>query len=103
MQLLTQFTAAANLPDRAPVSQKETSTITEAGFHQKHAAEIVPAFRLHSTTGKIRVQRYLEAVIAIINRSNYLSGEIHKRVTAFPFTPGIPLVRLLLFPPHYFW
>jgi hypothetical protein len=103
VQLLGQFTAAANLPDRVPVAQKESACITEADFHQKHAAEIVQTFRLLNATGKIRVQRYLDVLIAITNRSNYLSGEIHTRVTAFPFIPGIPLVRLLLFPPHYFW
>jgi hypothetical protein len=103
VQLVGQFTAAANLPDRAPVSQKESASITAADGHQKHAAEIVQTFRFHSLAGKIRVQRYVDVLISVINHSNGLSNEIHKRVTAYPFIPGIPLIRLLLFPKHYFW
>ena len=104
VQLLGYFTAEAGKPFPInDVSQPENTRIAAADFHHDHTAEIVRPIQFHCATFKLTDQPFPAGKLSINKLGYYLPDELRKRENVCPTSTWVPLVRLLLFPKHYFW
>lgn len=104
IQLLGHITAEAEVPFQiSNISQQENAAIAISSFHTDHAAEVVCTIQFNGTTFKWRAHRFQAGSISINNLSNYIPEEPGNHANVYPAPIRVPLVRLLLFPNHYFW
>lgn len=104
VQLLGYFTAEAGKPFQInDLSQHENAVISASSFHYDHSAEVARPIHLNYTTFKLIGQRFPAGILSINNPGYYIPDELRKRENVCPTSIWIPLVRLLLFPKHYFW
>ncbi|WP_146217430.1 hypothetical protein [Chitinophaga sp. S165] len=83
--------------------QEESAGISESSVTPRQYGEITPFLQFNGTISKVNGQRLHDGLASILNLSSYLSIQVSKATTAFSSPPRFPLVRLLLFPHHYFW
>jgi hypothetical protein len=103
-QLLGSFTAEAGKPFKGNVlPQTENAGLYAASLYDEHAAEVARPIQFNYITFRLTAQRLLTGSLSINNLGYYIPDELRKRENVRPAFIGPPLVRLLLFPNHYFW
>lgn len=103
IQLVSCFTAGAETPDQHIISQKKDAVVSSLSGHHDPIAELARSIHFNCTTVQIRDHRLLEDVPSTDNLGSYIAEALRKRAIAHPVSPRFPLIRLLLFPNHYFW
>ena len=103
-QLFAFFTAEA----KAPVSsqekaQKDLSSVSTSFFHPDHPIELTGSTHFNPVMPTIRVSRFLTGLQCITSLAINSLEEQPRQAYADWVQPYVPLVRLLLFPRHYFW
>jgi hypothetical protein len=103
-QLVTGFTADAgtSLPANNRSHEKSTSILAD-DLSPNHLAEVANSFQFNCVAFNVRDHRDTDGSIMVARLSNYMSGDLRKRINAFPTPYWSSFIRLLLFPNHYFW
>ncbi|WP_133055322.1 hypothetical protein [Niastella koreensis] len=104
VQLVTGFTADAGttLPSNNISHEKNTSILAN-DFSPNHLGEAATSFQFNCVAFNVRDHRDTDASVMVGRLSNYISGNLRKRINAFPTPHWSSFIRLLLFPNHYFW
>ncbi|MBO9203333.1 MULTISPECIES: hypothetical protein [Niastella] len=104
VQVVTCFTASAgtSLPANNIAHEKSSSLLANDHLID-HFAEIAYAIQFNCVAFNGRDHRDTDGSIMVARLSNYMAGDLRKRVSAFPTPHWSSFRRLLLFPNHYFW
>jgi len=104
VQLVTGFTADAgtSLPSNN-ISHDQHTSILADDFSPNHLAEVANSFQFNCAQFNVRDHRDTDGSIMVARLSNYISGDLRKRINVFPTPYWSSFIRLLLFPNHYFW
>ena len=104
VQLVRCFTAEAgtHLPLNN-VSHEKSASLSAHAFLHDPSAEVVRPIQFTCVAFNVRDNRITEGAITAAHLSNYLAGDLRKRINAFPTPQWTPFIRSLLFPNHYFW
>lgn len=70
---------------------------------QDQAAEVVRSIQFNCIVFNAREHRDNEGLLSLDHLSDNMAGDLHKRINDAAISHWTPLVRLLLFPNHYFW
>ena len=85
------------------VSHTDKAALSTAGTNLNSEAEVSRTVQFHCTTFKLSNNRLLVAVLSMTQVSNEVAGKLYTHPATYQFSYSLPLVRLLLFPQHYFW
>ncbi len=98
------FTAEAGtrLPAKN-VSTEKKASLSPADLLRNESGEVVRSFQLAAFRTSPRDHRFTDGIITVNKLSTCFADHLQKRFTLFPATQGKALIRLLLFPNHYFW
>lgn len=104
LSLLAGYYASA----KAPVSSKQPTSMEAAQLsatllRTNDAAELTPSVQFTLQAFKTREQRFLQSLVRVFCLQTPLPAGTNGHANVYPPLPHIPLVRLLLFPKHYFW
>jgi len=104
LQLANGFTAEAGtrLPVKDASHKKEASLSIHDLLHH-HAAEVARSIRFSCSTLNARDQRENDGLLSLDHLSDQIAGDLRTRINDFSIAHWTPLIRLLLFPNHYFW
>jgi hypothetical protein len=103
VQLIRCITAVAEAPYQHNVSQKQHAAVAAFSYHHDPAAELARSIHFTGTTFQVKDHRFQEDVLAANNLNSSMATALRKRAIAYSASPRSPLIRLLLFPNHYFW
>lgn len=81
--------------------QKNTSILASDFLHD-HLAEVAHPIQFNCVAFHVN-QRDTDGTITVARLSNYISGNLRKRINAAAVPHWSSFIRLLLFPNHYFW
>jgi hypothetical protein len=98
------FTAGAetHLPLNNSSHEKGASFIANDFFHDQ-SAEVARTIQFNCVAFAVRDHRITEGTVTVAHLSNYIAGDLRKRINASPTPHWSPFIRSLLFPNHYFW
>jgi hypothetical protein len=104
VQLVTGFTADAGTSSPTNnISHEKSASLLANDILHNHFAEVANTFQFNCVAFNIRDHRDSDGSIMVARLSDYISGDLRKRINAFPTPHWSSFIRLLLFPNHYFW
>jgi len=105
LQLAHSFTAVAEtpLPAKEAAHNKKAACLYANDLLHHHAAEVVRTIQFNCIAFNARDHRGNEALLSVEQLSNCVADDSHKRINDSAISHFTPLIRLLLFPNHYFW
>jgi len=104
VQLVTGFTADAGTSSPTnTISHEKSASLLANDILHNHFAEVANTFQFNCVAFNIRDHRDSDGSIMVARLSDYISGDLRKRINAFPTPHWSSFIRLLLFPNHYFW
>jgi hypothetical protein len=104
VQLVTGFTAGAGTPSPTNnISHEKGHSLLANDFLHDHLAEVANSFQFNCVAFSVKDHRDTDGSVMVTRLSDYLSGDLRKRINAFPTPHWSSFIRLLLFPNHYFW
>lgn len=83
--------------------QEGSAGISASSVTPKQYGEITPLLQFSGIVSKVTSPKQHDGLTGILNLSSYLSVQVRTIINSFVSPPRFPLVRLLLFPNHYFW
>lgn len=104
LQLFGLHSAKAGMV--APVGTESITKKSAAhSFHlqQDYPADIIPTVRIATTALKARYHRSPGAAVNLVDAVNVLAVPAGKNPDNYTSPLYLPLIRLLLYPKHYFW
>ena len=103
IQLLSYFSAAATSTAARNSEVHQEASIAAASFMRDQPAELTPSPHFTCTGFKVRDQRFVHSLLVITGFHSNNPGKLNT-IAAIPYLPPYrPLIRLLLYPKHYFW
>jgi hypothetical protein len=84
-------------------SHQRSASLLANGFLHDHLAEVAHTIQFNCVAFNVRDHRDTDGAFTIARLSNYLAGDLRKRINACSAPHSSSLIRLLLFPNHYFW
>jgi hypothetical protein len=104
VQLTRCFTAAAeaHVPLNE-VSHEKSASFQAGDLLHDQSAEVARTIQFTCVAFAIRDHRITEGTVTVAHLSDYIAGDLRKRINASPTPHWSPLIRSLLFPNHYFW
>jgi hypothetical protein len=84
-------------------TQKESPLTISSSFHGENPADITSLNHFASIAFKLRYQRALPAMTNWYNDITPVSVSSDKHSNVYSSPLFLPLIRLLLYPNHYFW
>ena len=105
LQFAHSFTAVAEaaLPAKEISHNKKAACLYANDLLHDQAAEVVRSIQFNCIVFNARDHRGNEALLSIEHLSDDVTDDLRKRINDFAISHWTPLVRLLLFPNHYFW
>lgn len=104
VQLVSGFTAEAGTQLYAnDIAHQKSATLLADDLLPDHFAEVAHAIQFIGAASSLRDHRDTDAIVTVTRLSNYLAGDLRKRINAFSEPHAVSFIRLLLFPNHYFW
>jgi hypothetical protein len=104
IHVLSYFPAEA----KAPVASKypdrnETAHWSKSLFDVEHPADLTPSTQFAFTNFRVREKRLPARLISSLALEDRSPLAVGRYGNIYPLLPHLSLVRLLLFPKHYFW
>jgi hypothetical protein len=104
VQLVTGFTADAGTPLPANnIAHPKSASVLANDFLSDHFAEVAHSIQFSCVAFSVRDHRDSDGSIMVARLSNYIAGDLRKRINASSTPHWSSFIRLLLFPNHYFW
>ena len=105
LQFANSFTAAAEaaLPVKEVSQNKKAACLYANDLLHDQAAEVVRSIHFNCIAFKTREHRDTEGLLSPDHQSDDMAGDLRKLINDAAISHWTPLVRLLLFPNHYFW
>jgi hypothetical protein len=95
--------AEAPLPAKEISHNKKAACLYANDLLHDQAAEVVRSIQFSCIVFNARDHRSNEALFSVEHLSNNVAEDSRKRINASAISHWTPLIRLLLFPNHYFW
>jgi hypothetical protein len=105
LQFANSFTAKAEaaLPAKDVSHNKKAARLYANDLLHDQAAEVARTIRFTCIGFKARDHRANEGLFSPDHVSDNIAGDLDKRINDSAIAHFTPLIRLLLFPNHYFW
>jgi hypothetical protein len=95
--------AETALPAKEISHHNKTACLYANDLMHHQAAEVVRSIRFNCIVFNARDHRSNDALLSIEHLSNNVTDDSRKRINDSGISHWTPLIRLLLFPNHYFW
>lgn len=105
LQFANSFTAVAEaaLPVKEVSHNKKAACLYANDLLHDQAAEVARTIQFSCIVFNTRDSRVHEGLLSLDRLSDPIAGDLRKCINDSAISHFTPLVRLLLFPNHYFW
>ena len=103
LQLLAFSSAEAKAPDQPKEATGKVSNLSAYKFHGGHPVEFVRPAAFYRSTNTVKDFRHLTGLAFNTTLQGNFPQDVQKLSAAGTVYPRKLLLRLLLFPDHYFW
>jgi len=95
--------AEAALPAKEVSHNKKAACLYANDRLHDQAAEVVRSIQFNCIVFHARDHRDNEGLLSLHHLRDYITGDLRKCINDSAISHWTPLIRLLLFPNHYFW
>jgi hypothetical protein len=105
LQFANSFTAVAEaaLPVKEVSHNKKAACLYANDLLHDQAAEVARTIQFSCIVFNARDHRANEGLLSLTRQGDPIAGDLRKCISDSTISHWTPLVRLLLFPNHYFW